>query len=236
MIENLTNGIAAIPPLTLAIFGIIVIVVLYTLPRTFRGLGLKKLGPLEIEQNNQVINHATLKQIEAIDIENRETLWDMTEDVFLQVAMSSKVPCTAAVGHIIDSIASPIRTMVLLNHVAPKLGRSNESMLKSKISHGITRALRDAKLYKSIDNCPAHEAVGALDPNKYEAVIDAWIQSAREITTKACARKIKVYKRTLETVTDKHWVNIYNDCIERNKQYITDMGYVINSNCDVYKQ
>lgn len=235
MLDSFTNGLAAIPPLTLAIFGALVLTILYSLPRVLRSIGVKKLGPLEIEQANQTINHDVLKQIENIDIDNREALWDMTEDLFLHASMRSSVPCSAAVGHIIDGIASPIRTMVLLNHIAPKLCKSNEELLRKKISHGITRALRDIKMYKDIDSCPVTEHVRSLDPNKYSQLIDSWIESARSITALACAKKIKLYNDTLALVQDKHWSAVYNSCIEKNKHYIIDMGYNINKLGDIYK-
>ena len=235
MFDSFANGLAAIPPMTLAIFGILILTILYSLPRILKSIGVKKLGPLEIEQTNQTINHSTLKQVENIDIENREALWDMTEDLFLHAAMRSSVQCAAAVGHIIDGIAAPVRNMVLLNHIAPKLCKSNEELLRKKIAHGITRALRDVKMYKNIDNCPVVEQVNALDPNKYEALVTAWIDQARDITVRACAKKIKLYNDVLDMVQDKHWVNVYTGCIEKNKHYIADMGYSINKAGDVYK-
>ena len=235
MFDSFANGLAAIPPVTLAIFGILILTILYSLPRVLRSIGVKKLGPLEIEHTNQTINHDVLKQIDNIDIDNREALWDMTEDLFLHAAMRSSVPCAAAVGHIIDGIAAPIRTMVLLNHIAPKLCKSNEELLRKKIVHGITRALRDVKMYNHIESCPVTDAVHALDPNKYNTLIDTWIESARSITAMACAKKIKLYSDTLDIVQDKHWATIYNTCIEKNKHYITDMGYTINKFGDISK-
>lgn len=235
MFDSFANGLAAIPPVTLAIFGILILTILYSLPRVLRSIGVKKLGPLEIEQTNQTINHSTLKQIENIDIENREALWDMTEDLFLHASMRSTVPCAAAVGHIVDGIAAPIRTMVLLNHIAPKLGKSNEELLRKKITHGITRALHNTKMYKNIENCPVADQVNTLDPNKYDVFITAWIDQARSITVRACASKIKLYNEVLNMVQDKHWVHVYTSCIEKNKRYITDMGYSIDRACDVYK-
>ena len=235
MLDSFANGLAAIPPVTLAIFGILTLTVLYSLPRILKSIGVKKLGPLEIEQTNQTINHSTLKQVENIDIENREALWEMTEDLFLHATMRSSVQCAAAVGHIIDGIAAPIRNMVLLNHIAPKLCKSNEELLRKKIAHGITRALRDVKMYKNIDNCPVADQVSALDPNKYDTLIATWIDQARNITVHACASKIKLYNEVLDMVQDKHWVHVYTSCIEKNKHYITDMGYNIDKACDVYK-
>lgn len=235
MFDSFANGLAAIPPMTLAIFGILILTILYSLPRVLKSIGVKKLGPLEIEQANQSINHDVLKQIDAIDIDNREALWDMTEDLFLHASMRSTVQCTAAVGHIVDGIAAPIRTMVLLNHIAPKLCKSNEELLRKKITHGITRALRDIKMYEYIESCPVIDTVRSLDPNKYNPLIDTWIESARGITALACAKKIKLYSDTLEIVQDKHWATVYTSCIEKNKHYIIDMGYNINKLGDVYK-
>ena len=235
MSDNFANGLAAIPPVTLAILGLFILTILYSLPKLLKSIGVKKLGPLEIEHNNQSINYSVLRQIEDIDIDNREALWDMTEDLFLRVAMYSSVQCTAAVGHIIDGIASPIRNMVLLNHIAPKLCKSNEELLRKKITHGITRSLRDTKLHKNIEGCPVTEQIAALDPDKYGQLIDTWIDQARAITAYACAKKIKVYTNTLTVVHDGHWSNVYTDCIEKNKHYIVGMGYNLNKAGEIYK-
>lgn len=234
MIDSVTNGLATIPPITLVILGILILAILYSLPRILRSSGIKKFGPLEIEHADQTINHNLLRQIDAIDTDNRETLWDMTEDIFLMVAVNSSVQCSAAVGHIIDGVASPIRNMVLLNHIAPKLGKSNEDILKSKLTYGVTRALRDAKLYKQIQGCPVSDEISKLDPSKYSAVIDTWIDNARSITAHACVKKIHLYEHTLSQVHNKHWRDVYETCIEKNKQYITDMGYGVNKAGELY--
>lgn len=213
-------------------FGLVAIIagillVLYVLPNTVRKLGISRLGPLEMEHRHQSQNYETTRQINDIDLDNRESLWDMTEDLFDAVAESSPIHCDAAVGFILSGVASPIRTMVLLNHIAPKLVRDNEDALVAKIRRGIARSVKDARRTCHGDGCPVAADVSAIDTGKYDVVISDWLMRARSITSKACRDKIAVYNTALSMTNDKFWRRVYAECIDRNKGYIRGMGYEV---------
>lgn len=214
-------------------FTLLFAVVLTLLPRMLKKLGVTKIGPVEMEQQNQTLNYEVARQIEEIDINNREDIWDMTEELFGDVAMASTIPCQAAIGNIIGGIASPIRTMVMLNHIAPKLGKSHESALRAKINRGITRSLRENKGSALPHECPVYGDVSQLSPDKYADLITAWIEAARAIAAKACKKKIDLYINTLEGITDDHWRKVYKTCIDKNEAYIEDMGFIIDRTGEV---
>ena len=196
---------------------------MYILPNVIKRMGIVKLGPLEMEHKHQTQNYEVNRKIEEIDIENRESLWEMTEDIFAVAAESSTIKCDAAVGYILAGISSPIRNMVLINHIAPKLVISYEPQLKAKINRGISRAIKDARGINHGHGCPVVDDIMGIKIDRYAQIVDDWIQRARSITVKACQEKVHVYESAIEQTSARHWKEIYNTCC--NKKYIRGMGY-----------
>lgn len=219
----LIESIANVSPLNMAIIGVTIIVILYNLPKLISQSGIRKLGPIELEHRNQTTSYNTSKLINEIDIDNREALWEMTEELFDDIAYNSTLGCTSAVHSIIATISSPIRTMVLLNHIAPKLSRANEKDLSNKLLRGVHKALHHAKTQLRPSGCPVDSLVKTLDVEKYRQTILDWITAARRITAEACRKKIATYEHTLQSTTDAYWKSIYKELIDKNKQYIHDM-------------
>lgn len=213
--------------LSIAILFAGVIVIIYVLPNSVRRMGINRIGPLEMEHQNQSHNHEVVKRIEEIDIDNRENLWDMTEDMFSIIADQSMVKCPAVVGYIVSEAASPLRTLVLLNHIAPKLSVNNEERLSSKIRISLLKAVRDSKGICSIKGCPVWDDVQNIQSSKYNVMITDWIMRARSITARACKDKISVYRIYKDMTSDKFWKGVYSQCIEKNESYIKGMGYNI---------
>lgn len=208
----------------LVVFGSI-LAALHMVPNIIKKLGISKLGPLEMEHRNQSNNYETNRKIEIIDIDNRENLWEMTEDLFSAAADASTLGCDAAVGYILHGVSDPIRTMVLLNHIAPKLVKHNEVDLRARITRGISRALKDARTITQKDKCPVSDDIAGIPISKYDSLIDNWINRARAITSQACEKKIQVYEAAIENNSDKHWKDIYKNCINKNRHYIKGMGH-----------
>lgn len=220
--------ISNLDPITAIILVVGIIVILVLIPMVVRKSGISKLGPIQIEQENQTQNHLTNQRVEQIDIENRENLWEMTEELVAEVFLYENVSCYAVTSTLIHTTLSPIRTMILLNHIAPKLTKNNEKKLREKIDRSIAKGFRDIKLAKLPESCPSKLETDNLDTHKYKSLIDRWLELAREITSKACADKIKAYELTLEIVKDPHWQKIFQHCREKNISYIEDMGYNLN--------
>lgn len=225
--ESAVASVAGMSPLSLAVVAIFVLVVLVYLPSLIRRLGITKVGPVEMEHKAQVQNYEINRRVEEIDTDNREALWDMTEDLFFAAGESSSIKCEAAVGYILELLASPIRTMVLLNHIAPKLVVSEEEALRTKINRGIARSLKAARSAICSEKCGVGEEIGNLCVDKYEVLVSDWIQRARSITAKSCREKIRIYEGVLKDIKDKNWEKIYTDCIHKNVEYIRGMGYSI---------
>lgn len=204
-----------------------ILALVHILPNTIKKLGISRLGPLEIEHQHQSQNYEINRKIENIDIDNRENLWEMTEDLFAVAAESSPLGCDAAIGYILAGVSSPIRTMVLLNHIAPKLVKSEEATLRAKINRGISRAVKEAKYITQGDGCPISEDISDLSVSRYDTLIQDWILRARSIASRACLAKIKVYEDAVDTIHDKYWKAVYKTCIQKNKEYIKGMGYDI---------
>lgn len=205
-----------------------IIIAIQILPNAVRKMGITRFGPLEMEHKQQTLNYEINRKIDDIDINNRERLWDMTEDIFAIASEKSPIKCDAAVGYILSGVSSPIRNMVLLNHIAPKLVKSEEDVLRAKINRGISRAVRDAKHIIHDKGCPVSSDVSTLSVERYTELIEDWVMRARSITSKACKDKIKVYEGALDNTNDKHWVSVYKECIQKNKSYIKGMGYDVD--------
>lgn len=202
-----------------------VIAIIYFLPNAVKKMNIVKLGPLEIEHRHQSQNYEVNRMIENIDLENRENLWEMTEDIFNSVAESSTIECEAVVGYIINGVSNPIRNIVMMNHVTKKLMKSEEQQLKEKIKHGISRSIRDAKRVDYAEGCPIENDLLDINTDKYSKVIDDWIIRARQITARACLAKINVYERAIAEINDNYWKEIYKSCIKKNQNYLKGMGY-----------
>ena len=210
---------------SLIVFILGIIAIIYFLPNAVKRMNIVKLGPLEIEHRHQSQNYEINREIERIDIENRENMWDMTDDLFMSASESSNIKCEAVVGYVINCIASPIRNIVMLNHIAPKLVKSEEQHLKDKIKRGISRSIRDAKKIDYGDGCPIENDLLGINVEKYSNLIEDWIIRARQITSRACLRKIHVYEKAINDTNDTHWKEIYKHCINKNKGYLKGMGY-----------
>ena len=228
MSESFKLIISNLDPWTVVMLSVLVATILILLPKAVNDMGIKKLGPIQLEQENQTLNYLTNKQIEEIDIQNRENLWDATEEFIAQCAMESKIGCVAAVNAILQTIMSPIKTMVLLDRIAGKLIKENEEDLTKKLSRAVTKSFREFRHMALPTDCPARNEVAAISPTKYEQFFPEWIQLARDITVKACFQKIHVYEQALEHTKDKHWKSVFQDCISKNIAYIEGMGWIIN--------
>ena len=228
MSESFKLIISNLDPWSIAMLAVVIAVVLILLPKAVNEIGIKKLGPIQLEQENQTLNYLTNKQVESIDIQNRENLWDATEEFIAQCAMESKISCVAAVNSILQTVMGPIKTMVLLNHIAAKLVKDNEPDLIKKLSRSVTKSFREFKNMALPSGCPSSTEILEVTPEKYEQFFPMWIQIAREITVKACFEKIHIYEQALERTKDKHWKAVFQDCISKNISYIEGMGWTIN--------
>lgn len=221
--KELFDFLGGLDVLSLTVLVFAALLTLNSFPNIVKRMGVVKLGPLEIEHKHQTQNYEVNRKIEEIDIDNRENLWDMTEDLLSSAAENSSIACDAAVAHILSLVASPIRTIVLLNHAAPKLVRNNEEVLRCRIKRSAAREVNNAKGSFNLVECPIVEELDLIKIQEYESLIDSWIEKARKITLKSCELKIAVYESALETMSDKYWKGIYKDCIEKNKNYIRGM-------------
>lgn len=228
MSESFQLIIQNLNPAIIAIIVLGIIAVLYLLPQVVQGTGLKKIGPIQLEQENQTLNHLTNKRIEAIDIENRENLWEATEEYIQQCAMESQIQCVALVNSILAAITSPIKTMILLNHIAPKLVFENEPQIIEKLKRAIARGLREISNAIKPETCSEANLEQMQSLKDYSNFFPAWLKIAREITVKACFEKVKIYEEALEQTRDKHWTKIFQSCLDKNISYIEGMGYIIN--------
>lgn len=223
--DKLLEYLSGLDTLSLMVLVVGVIFGIYILPNVIKRLGIVKLGPLEMEHKHQTQNYEINRKIDEIDIDNRENLWEMTEDIFAMAAEASPIMCDAAVGYILAEISSPIRNLVLINHIAPKLTASFEPQLRAKISRGISRAIRDARSITHGQGCPVVDDIMAIKLERYDKLVDDWIDRARSITCKACQDKLRVYDTAIENTSDKHWKEIYRNCAMKNREYIRGMGY-----------
>lgn len=223
--ESFLDYLSGLDTVSLIVLVLGVIFGMYILPNVIKRTGIVKLGPLEMEHKQQTQNYEINRKIDEIDIENRENLWEMTEDIFAMAAESSTIKCDAAVGYILSGISSPIRNLVLINHIAPKLTMSYEPQLRAKISRGISRAIRDARSINHGHECPVVSDIMGLKLERYDNLVDDWIHRARSITVKACSEKLKIYESAIENTNDKHWKAVYKTCAKKNKEYIKGMGY-----------
>lgn len=223
--DQLLTYLSGLDTISFAVLVAGVLFAIYILPNIVKRLGIVKLGPLEMEHKHQTQNYEINRKIEDIDITNRENLWDMTEDMFSMAAESSPIKCEAIVGYILAGVSSPIRNLVLINHIAPKLVKSYESQLRVKIMRGISRAIKDARVINHDNGCPVMSDIQALTPERYDQLIDNWIIRAREITSRACLDKIRLYESAIENTNDKYWKDVYKTCVQKNKAYVKGMGY-----------
>lgn len=223
--DKLLDYLSGLDTMSLIVVVIGVLFGIYILPNIIKRLGIVKLGPLEMEHKHQTQNYEVNRKIDEIDIDNRENLWEMTEDIFALAAEGSTIKCEAAVGYILAGISSPIRNLVLINHIASKLTESFEPQLRAKISRGINRAIREARSVTHGHGCPVVDDIMGIKLERYDHVVDDWIHRARAITAKACQDKLRVYESAIENTSDKHWKEVYRACAKKNRDYIKGMGY-----------
>ena len=228
MSESFKLIISNLDAFSLSIIALLVIAIVYMLPKAIQEMGIKSIGPIKMEQENQTLNHVTQKTIEEIDVENRENLWEATGEFLEECAINSKIQCPAVVNSILQSISDSIRNMILLNHIAPKLVKEKEADLIERLNRASLKSLRVLKNSQIPTGCPAHADVLDLMPEKYKEFYPSWIELARKITVHACKKKMDVYEEALKVTKDKHWKDVFTECYNKNLAYIEGMGYIVN--------
>lgn len=223
--ESLTRFATEGSPFVIGMVLLFICFLLWRIPIMVKSMGLKKLGPLEIEHKNQSFNYQINKLVEEVDITQRERMWEMTEDLIGEYAEASQLKCQAAIGYICHSIINPIRTMVLLNHIAKHLVIENEKILRAKILRGIHKTIRNTNTSMEYMHCADTDNMLKINLEGYDNIIDDWLTRARSICSQECANKIRIYRRAIENTEDKYWRTIYKDCIAKNTHYIEGMGY-----------
>lgn len=228
MAESFRLFISGLDPISLVILVFGIFGVLILLPKALTEAGIKKLGPIQLEQENQTLNHITQRQIESIDTQNRENLWEMTEDLVFDKLFESKISCNMAAAAVTHALITPLRNMILLNHVAPKLAINEETSLKERITRSINRTRREIDAQLLPNACPATESIQTLNIDNNGNFIDGWLKNSREITAKSCLEKLKTYNAALNQTKDRHWKDIFTNCYNKNVDYIEAMGFIVN--------
>lgn len=228
MAESFRLFISGLDPISLVVLVFGIFGVLILLPKAITEAGIKKLGPIQLEQENQTINHLTQRTIESIDIQNRENLWAMTEDLIFDKLFESKVPCNFAAAALTHALINPLRNMILLNHVAPKLAINEESSFKEKLNRSINRSRREINPQLLPPNCPSENSIKTLDLSSSSEFLNNWLRLSREITSKSCLEKLKTYAAALDQTKDRHWKDIFTKCYNKNVDYIEAMGFIVN--------
>ena len=220
--------ISNISPAVIALLVVLVVVVLWMLPKAIKEMGIKKIGPIQLEQQNLTLNHITATRIEEVDIENKENLWEMTEEYCAKIAIQSKIACSCAVSAILSAVVTPLQTMILLNHIAPKLTKEHEEELLAKLGRSVFKAYKEFSVAALPNACPAKESIIGISPENNSQFFPEWIALARDITARACFKKIKIYEEAIEGSQSEHWKDIFKKCLEKNTAYMEGMGWTIS--------
>ena len=220
--------ISNISPAVIALLVVLVVVVLWMLPKAIKEMGIKKIGPIQLEQQNLTLNHITATRIEEVDIENKENLWEMTEEYSAKIALQSKIACSCAVSAILSAVTTPLQTMILLNHIAPKLVKDHEEELLAKLNRSVFKSYKEFSVLGLPNACPAQESLSGMSPEKNSSFFPEWIALARDITARACFKKIKIYEEAIEGSQSDHWKDIFKKCLEKNTAYMEGMGWTIS--------
>ena len=228
MSEQFELIISNISPAVVFLLILLVVVVLRMLPKAIKEIGIKKIGPIQLEQQNLTLNHITATRIEEVDIENKENLWEMTEEYSAKIALQSQVSCSCAVAAILSAVITPLQTMILLNHIAPKLVKEHEEELIAKLNRSIFKSYRDFSVQVLPSACPAQESLSEISPEKNASFVPEWIALARDITARACFKKIKIYEEAIEGSHSQHWKDIFQKCLEKNTAYMEGMGWTVS--------
>ena len=228
MSEQFELIISNISPAVVALLVVLVIVILRMLPKAIKEIGIKKIGPIQLEQQNLTLNHITATRIEEVDIENKENLWEMTEEFSAKIALQSKVSCSCAVSAVLSAVVTPLQTMILLNHLAPKLTQDHEEELLAKLGRSVFKSYKDFSVLSLPNSCPAQESLLGISPENNSQFFPEWISLARDITARSCFKKIKIYEEAIEGSQSQHWKDIFKKCLEKNTAYMEGMGWTVS--------
>lgn len=232
--ESVAHILTKSSPFVIIMVFLFIAFLLWRIPSMAKDMGIKKFGPLELEQKNHSFNYQINKLVEEVDNIQKERMWEMTEDLIGEYADAAPMQCQAAVGYICHNIINPLRTMIFLNHIAKHLVVQNEKVLRSKISRSINKTLRNTHLSMQHVQCPDLKNMVQENQHSYDMVIDDWLQRARDICSQECTNKIRIYHKALNNTKDHYWKSIYQDCIAKNTHYIHGMGYVVPSMNDEF--
>ncbi len=222
---DVVSAIGGLSGIQVVVVGVCLLAALHLLPDFVSRLGVTKLGPIEIERRNLSADYQVRREIDAIDRDARERLWDMTEDMIHEGIGLDGVGCEAVSGCILYSISSPLRNMIMLNHMAQRLAVENERSLQDRLARGIRRSCREMSRVAVGAGCPVSQSILQIDSRVFEQFILDWIVRARSITVRACRDKVAIYSRAASEIRDRYWIDVFKLCENKNIGYVRGMGY-----------
>lgn len=224
MVDFLNNLVTNSKPGTMLILFAFIVTMLLMLPRVVKKMGIRKVAGIEIHGDTEdyTLQYNTSKAVDMIDADMKETVWEYTEDLFMDYAESSTIKCEAIVNSILGGVFNKIRAVIMLNHLVDKLAVTNEEYLKKRLTRHARTSLHGT-LNAVPSDCMHTADLSAINVSKYAAIIDTWIAGARKIVIKSCRDKIEIYEKALDDVHSAYWKNVFVECIAKNNEYIKGM-------------
>jgi len=191
-----------------------------------RRLGVKSIGPIQIEQNGTVSMHSMTRATEREDEACRKQMRYYTGVIKRRIGniFANLEVCTLAKVALASVIRFPMYESIANNHFTSELMPENYAEYRRRIMEMVrdeydSLASASRGIQCDRDALPPWGEIGG----QIVACIDMWLRYiSREVIT-CCKKKKAIYEEYLagfEAAGDGFRVNITRHCIEKNTKYI----------------
>jgi len=192
-----------------------------------RRLGIKSIGPIQIEQNGTVSMHSMTKATEREDETCRKQMRYYTGVIKRRIGniFANLEVCTLAKVALASVIRFPMYESIANNHFTSELMPENYAEYRKRIIDMVrdeydSLALASRGIQCNREALPPWEDIGG----QIVTCIDMWLRYISREVIACCKKKRTIYEEYLvsfEAAGDDFRADITKHCIEKNKRYIT---------------
>jgi len=192
-----------------------------------RKLGIKSIGPIQLEQHGQSSMFNMNEENKELDDSCRRQMREITSKMKRHISniFAELHICALARLAISSAIRYPLYESVANNHFTSELMPEKYSVYRERIIEAMREEYRSLSAASMDIKCSSADlpSLEQMDKKLVEC-IDIWLGHINREVALCCEKKVKVYKKYLpyfEAAGDNYRVGIVRSCIEKNGQYAT---------------
>jgi hypothetical protein len=234
---NVKADITALPLANIIAIGIGIVVILTAVAVlsvwAIKKLGIKKLGPVQMLEEQQQKNDEHNKSISCLHYMDDEideidnTLRMQCHQIILEYSSHIRVALRqisaddAVCGNLIANVKVILSGSVIRNHYTRELMPERLNKYRERYIGQMEDFYRNQSSYTTVVTLPPWDESKKV----FEHLLDEWIKRIKQAVVSACEEKIEVYDRYKNRFKeDDPWMSVCLDCREKNVNYVKILG------------